>query len=109
MEKGFVKWLEMSEREYRASRLCRVLGNPKTYAILKVLAKEKFASPSRLARVLKRSRSTISDHLRSLRNLDLVSFQRKKGGATYWIKSVRLLRVLSELEDFVEFVGLKIQ
>jgi len=108
MEKGFVKWLEMSEREYRASRLCRVLGNPKVYKVLKILKEKKVVPFSKLVRILKRSKSTVSIYLQNLKNLDLVSYRRKKGETTYWIKSVKLNNVLEMLEDYVQFVGRRI-
>ncbi|MGB9613790.1 MAG: ArsR/SmtB family transcription factor [Candidatus Margulisiibacteriota bacterium] len=98
------KWMDMPETEYRASRLCRVLANPKTYAILKVLAKRKFATPSDFVRILKRTKSTISDHLRNLRNLDLISYQRRGREVVYWLKSVRILDVFNALEKYIQAV-----
>ena len=35
--KGVPQWFDMGETEYRASQICRLLGNPKVYQILKDL------------------------------------------------------------------------
>lgn len=99
-----MKWLDMPEIEYRASRLCRLLGNPKTYAVLKTLRKLKFATPSTLATALKRNVSTVSTHLRNLRNLDLVSYQKKGKECIYWVKSVRIFKIIESIEDYIRYL-----
>ncbi len=96
----------MRETEYRASRLCRALGNPIAYQILKVLGHNK-KRPLEFARTPGRSPSTISTHLRTLKLIDLVRYETKggKGGgreATYWIKDPLVSDLLEHLEMFVE-------
>jgi DNA-binding transcriptional ArsR family regulator len=68
----------MRETEYRASRLCRVLGNPIAYQILKALGHNK-KRPLELARSLGRGPSTIYTHLRALKLIDLVRYETKAG------------------------------
>ena len=96
----------MRETEYRASRLCRVLGNPIAYQILKALGHNK-KRPLELARSLRRGPSTISTHLRALKLIDLVRYETKagkRGGreAIYWIKDPLISDLLKHLETFVE-------
>ncbi len=64
-----MKWYDMDELSYRASQLCRVLGNPKAYQILKHLNLHGTATPSELARAVNRSQPTVSVTLRSLREV----------------------------------------
>ncbi len=63
----------MPEMRYRASQICRALGNPTAYEIMHILVHEK-TSPERLAYRLKKSLPAISKALRLLRELDLVTY-----------------------------------
>lgn len=101
-----MKWHDMPETWYRASRVCRVLGDPKTYAIVRLLAMKGKLRPIEIAAQLNRSPATISFHLRHLRNLDIVRFQRDGRGAIYWLKEKKLVSILKELEAHVKNVRL---
>ena len=52
----------MPETQYRASRLCRVLGNPTAYLIITMLAKSR-RTPTDLAEELRLSLKTTSETL----------------------------------------------
>jgi len=95
-------WTTSDEVVFRASRLCRVLGNPKTYEIVRTLAEEGEASPSDLTHSLGRSYSTICIHLRHLREIDVVrSRKERKGNRTvYSLAASGIEDILSAVEGF---------
>ena len=76
----------MRERDYRESRLCRVLGNPTAYRILVLLLDGARLQPTALARVLGRSLPTVSMTLRLLRIADLLRYEHRGSETTYWLK-----------------------
>ncbi|MEW6669923.1 MAG: helix-turn-helix domain-containing protein, partial [Thermodesulfobacteriota bacterium] len=59
------------ETMYRASRCCRVLGNPTVYLILHCLGGQR-KTPNDLSEEMKIPLSTISMTLRHLRQMDMV-------------------------------------
>jgi DNA-binding transcriptional ArsR family regulator len=96
----------MSETHYRASRFCRVLGNPTAYEILKILAQSE-KTPTELARNLGLSVKTISETLRNLRQINLVRYTTKENRKIYFLKDRLLLRVLMYIEKYVERMRVK--
>jgi DNA-binding transcriptional ArsR family regulator len=99
---GTMDWTTSDEAIFRASRLCRVLGNPKTYEIVRTLAEEGEASPSDLTHSLARSYSTICIHLRHLREIDVVrSRKERKGNRTlYSLAASGIEDILAAVEGF---------
>lgn len=91
----------MLETEYRASRICRVLGNPTAYQIIKVLLKSK-KTPSTITKELKISKTLVSSTLRILRNTDLVRYETKGKEKIYWIKDDSVINITRLLEKFVK-------
>ena len=91
----------MPETMYRASRCCRMLGNPTAYLILQCLGQNR-KTPGELSRELRAPVSTISMTLRHLRQLDLVRYETKGNTKEYWIKERKILAILSLLEQWVE-------
>ncbi|MEW6686463.1 MAG: helix-turn-helix domain-containing protein [Candidatus Edwardsbacteria bacterium] len=96
-----MKRKKIGETHYRASRLCRVLGNPTAYMILITLAERKM-TPSQISKRLGVSLATISDTLRSLRQIDLVRYEAKRECKLYWIKDPIVLEIVRRLEAFVK-------
>ncbi|MGQ9701682.1 MAG: ArsR/SmtB family transcription factor [bacterium] len=90
----------MPEVHYRASRICRTLGNPTAYEILHLL-RNNAMQPEEIAGKLGVSISTVSQTLSLLRQLDLVRYVVKWKKRTYWIKDEKVLTVMSELEKLV--------
>lgn len=91
---------KISEQRYRASRICRALGNPTAYEMVHLLSIRK-RSPAELAQLLGVSIPTVSYVLRILRNLDLVRYEVSWREHTYWLKSGSIKRVMKELEELV--------
>jgi len=96
----------MRESRYRESRLCRVLGNPVAYAMVRLLDERGPMSPSGVAEHVGRRLQTVSGHLATLRALDLVRYDRKGGRTRYWIKrGPATRRILRALAAFVKEAG----
>lgn len=97
----------MPEKEYRASRVCRVLGNPTAYQIMKLLINREKITPSEIAKELGLTIANVSKTLRSLRQIDLVRYDTERYLKRYYIKDEIILDVLSTLEKYVEKIKLK--
>lgn len=92
---------KMPETQYRASRMCRVLGNPTAYQIVRALGRSN-KTPSELANAVGVSIQAISITLRTLRNIDVVRYEPRAKRREYWVKDTAVLRVLDDLEKYVE-------
>ena len=97
---------KMPETEYRGSRLCRILGNPTAYQILKHLMRGK-ASPTELQHRIGLSLATISDTLRNLRNVDLVRYETAGNRKVYFLKDEMLTNIAKDIEVFVQRMRVK--
>ena len=93
----------MPETMYRASRCCRVLGNPTAYLILRCLGGSR-KTPGELSRALHIRLTTISMTLRHLRQTDMIRYETKGNTKEYWIKDRKVLGILAALEEWVESV-----
>ena len=91
----------MPETMYRASRYCRVLGNPTAYLIMRCLY-NKMKTPTDLSDELKVPIDTISHTLRNLRQLDLVRYEAEGKIKTYRVKNKKILEVLNMLESVID-------
>ena len=96
----------MPETEYRASRLCRVLGNPTAYQILKILTQRR-ATPTELANEIGLSVKTISETLRNLRQVNLVRYITEDVHKRYFLKDESLHDLLNVLEKYVRTMRVK--
>ena len=94
---------KIPENRYRASRICRALGNPTAYEVLTLLREGK-KTPEALANFLGVSIATVSQVLRVLRNLDLVRYEVKWRQHIYWLKSDVMKRVMQDLERLVSVI-----
>ena len=92
---------KVPETYYRSSRICRVLGNPTAYQIVKLLTKGQ-QTPSAIAEKLRLSLSTISTVLRHLRQIDLVRYENLRDGKVYSIKDDAIVSILEQLEMLVK-------
>jgi DNA-binding transcriptional ArsR family regulator len=97
---------KIPEIRYRASRVCRVLGNPTAYELLHILQKGK-RTPHELARMLGVSITTVSHVLRSLRQLDLIRYEVKHKQRIYWIKETSINTAMTLLEQLIKKIKTK--
>jgi predicted transcriptional regulator len=91
----------MLETHYRASRFCRVLGNPTAYQILTLL-KKSARTPTELFEKVGVSLKTISDTLRNLRQINLVRYETQNKNKVYFLKDKLLPEVLFQIEKYVD-------
>ena len=96
-----MRWFDIPENDYRASQVCRVLGNPKAYQILVELRERGTATPTELAELLHRRLPTVCCHLRALREVHLVRYTRSGANAVYRIKGPEVLRAMAAMEKLV--------
>lgn len=94
---------KIPEIRYRASRICRALGNPTAYEIVHLLAKEK-RTPEQLARLLGVSVATVSQSLRVLRDLDIVRYEVGWRTRSYWLKTNAVVTVMTNLERLIKAI-----
>jgi len=76
----------MDENRYRESRLCRLLGNPIVYQLVRLLDGGGPMTPSELAKLTGRQVSTVSIHLAKLRAADVVRYDTVGKRTRYWLK-----------------------
>ncbi|MGB7053690.1 MAG: winged helix-turn-helix domain-containing protein [bacterium] len=98
---------KMSETEYRASRFCRIMGNPTAYQIVRYLTKKRRSSPTELVERIGLSLQTICDTLRNLRNIDVVRYETINRNKVYFIKDSKIVDILGDIEGFVERLRVK--
>lgn len=96
----------MPETMYRASRCCRILGNPTAYLTLRFLGTNR-RTPTQISEALEISLPSVSFTLRQLRNIDLVRYETKGMGREYWIKDRKVLDVLEALEALTRIMRKK--
>ena len=93
----------MEEESYRQSRLCRLLGNPVAFAVVKLLGENKELNPSAIARAVGRSVPRVSNVLGALRLVDVVRYDSDGKRNYYRLKHPREIRqVLAALSRVVE-------
>jgi hypothetical protein len=91
----------MRERRYRASRLCRVIGSPLAYDIVRRIGSG-VRTPTELAGGLNATVYAVSVALRMLRQIDVVRYETDGNRKRYWLKHPELIRVLTRLEKVVD-------
>jgi hypothetical protein len=92
----------MSETEFRASQICRVLGNPKIYALIKEMDRIGQASLAELAAAIGRSPSTTCIHLKTLRQTQLARYLNTEDRTLHRVKFPKILQIMRDLESLVE-------
>jgi predicted transcriptional regulator len=92
----------MEEKDYRQSRLCRLMGNPMAFAVVNALSQNKELSPSEIAHAVGRSVSRVSHVLATLRLAEVVRYE-TDGTARYRLKHSRETRdLLKALAIFID-------
>jgi DNA-binding transcriptional ArsR family regulator len=93
----------VDEADYRQSRLCRLLGNPIVFEVVRLLAEGEEMNTGEIAKTVGRSMSRVSNILGALRLADVVRYQTEGNHARYRLKHPRETRkVLEALSGFVK-------
>ena len=88
----------MKEYEIRTQKVFKALSNVVRYKILKMLEKEKL-NTLLIAKKLNRKNSNISQHLKVLKDLDLVKFHTEDGKVYYELKRKEIVNFIKLMED----------
>jgi DNA-binding transcriptional ArsR family regulator len=88
----------MPERMYRAAELCRVLGSPTAYQVIKSLEQNP-KTPTELSQELQVSLPTVSAVLRHLRQMDMVRCESKRRNRVYRLNGFEISEILCSVED----------
>jgi predicted transcriptional regulator len=99
----------VDEIRYRESRVCRLLGNPIVYQLIRLLEANGPLAPSKLASLTGRQVSTISIHLGKLRNADIVRYDTSGKETRYWLKHKPEMEGLFRMLERVVGASAKIQ
>ena len=90
----------MSELKKDIIELLKVLADQTRLEILDLLYHEKETS-SEIQSALKKSQSTISQHLKGLTNMNLIIFDRINNIKYYKIKNKEIFKLLIDIKSFV--------
>ncbi|KPJ74154.1 hypothetical protein AMJ52_01740 [candidate division TA06 bacterium DG_78] len=78
--------MQIVEKRFRGSLICRVLGYPISYAIVKMMLEHGQLCLNDIVKEVKRSKSTVCFHLTKLRMNNVVRYEKKGNVTIYWIK-----------------------
>ena len=102
-----VRVVAVEELDYRQSRLCRLLGNPVAFTVVRLLAEGHEMNTSQIAKAAGRSVSRVSNILGALRLADVVRYQTEGTRAQYRFKHPReIQKILHALSGFVKTASL---
>jgi ArsR family transcriptional regulator len=90
----------MSENKTEFIEFLKVLADYTRLEILNLLKDEKKTS-SEIQKALDKSQSTISQHLKTLGNKNLIIFDKVNGAKSYYIKNPNIFKLLVEIKSFV--------
>ena len=95
--------MKIVERKYRGSVICRALGYPISYAIVKLLLEHDRLTLSDVVTQVKRTKQTACFHLTKLRMLNIVRYEKENNQTYYWIKYPAHVRsIVNACESFVK-------
>jgi DNA-binding transcriptional ArsR family regulator len=93
----------MEELSYRQSRLCRLLGNPIAFTVVRLLVENKEMSTGEIAKAIHRSIPRTSNILAALRLAEVVRYETEGRYARYRLKHGReVRRILDALTGFIK-------
>lgn len=78
--------MKVVEKKYRGSLLCRILGYPITYAIVKMLLEGGPMALDEIAERTKITKAGVSIHLRKLKIANIIRYEKRWPKTYYWIK-----------------------
>lgn len=102
--------MKIVEKRFRGSMICRVLGYPISYAIVKMLSDSGEMAFKDLLEKVQRSKSTLCFHLTKLRIANIVRYEKRWSDTIYWIKYPEETRVfLDACESMVNRIIRRIE
>ena len=102
--------MKIFEKIFRGSLVCRVLGYPVSYEIVKMLIENRSMTFNDIVGKFKRSKSTICYHMSKLRYTHIVRYEKTPAGTVYWIKYPKEVKaIMKACEGMVERVTKRIE
>jgi predicted ArsR family transcriptional regulator len=94
--------MKIIEKKYRGSVLCRILGYPITYAIVKMLLEKGPMDLTQIAAEVSISKPGVLVHLRKLKIANIIRYEKRWPKTFYWVKYPKEIRaVLETIETLV--------
>jgi len=98
--------MRVTEKRFRGSMICRVLGYPISYGIVKLLLERGKLDLDNIAAHVKRSRQATCSQLTKLRLANIVRYDKKGRNTSYWIKYPKEVRqLLDNCETLVQRIS----
>jgi len=95
-------YMKIVEKRFRGSIICRVLGYPISYGIVKLLLRQGKMDLDSITAAVKRSKPAVCCQLTKLRLANLIRYDRKGKNTVYWVKYPReIKRLLQTCEALV--------
>jgi DNA-binding transcriptional regulator GbsR (MarR family) len=91
--------MKIIEKKYRGSVLCRILGYPITYAIVKMLLEKGPMSLEKITALVKISKPGVVAHLRKLKIANIIRYEKRWPKTYYWIKYPKEVRAVLKTID----------
>ena len=91
----------IDEKDLRILKLFKCLSNGVRYEIIKLLKSTKY-SVNEIAVLLNKTPENISQHLRILRDFNLVRYQTKNNSVIYSLKNKEVLKVINIAEEILK-------
>ncbi len=89
----------MNEEEIRVIKLFKALSNPTRYKIVKTLA-EKEMKTSDICKLIRKNKSATLQHLRILKNLDIVQYYMSGKNVIYKLKKGKIFNFIIDIENY---------
>ena len=97
-----------TEREQETAMLAKALGHPARVAIMKVLAKYNSCLCGEIVAELPLSQSTVSQHLKELKNAGLIKGRQDGPSVNYSINRKAFAKAQKRLDRFFSKINLKL-
>jgi predicted transcriptional regulator len=98
--------MKIVEKRFRGSIICRVLGYPISYGIVKLLLQNGKMELGEIATRVERSKQATCSQLTKLRLANIVRYEKKRNATMYWIKYPRETeQLLSACEVMVQRIS----
>ncbi len=91
--------MKISEKKYRGSVLCRILGYPITYAIVKMLLEKGPMNLEEITALVEISKPGVVAHLRKLKITNIIRYEKRWPKTYYWIKYPKEVRAVLKTID----------
>ena len=102
--------MQIVEKKFRGSQICRVLSYPISFAIAKMLLERGSMSFDEIVKEVGRAKPTVCNHLSKLKLANIVRYDKKWRQTTYWIKyPEEVSELMSACEQLVDRTSQKLQ